>query len=303
MADAKKMDPVLALTYGMPKTGKTCDLGFSFPKALFVAAPGALGAISETCGYEPTSVDARTVEDATLIIKKMGAAKKRPFEQLVIDDFSFMAEQTNGDLETKFSKNVFWQKSRQVVLEFRDAARYAGITVAINCWDAAPKTNRETGEYTRGGPQLAGKLREALPGLCDVVVRASHNANRKPWPVVYRCSADPAYVTGDRLNVANRVDPCPMNLAEMIRATGRHLPRLWPEQEGEVETIARLLLEHPPEATEELAEAIYAKLLNRFDSKRAYWTIRDSLDRALIRREMTRSSSTFFGAKPTLGGL
>lgn len=301
-----KEDRLVVLTYGVPKLGKTVDMGFSFPRALFLAAPGSLEAIRETCGYDPDQEEARTVQHATERIKKLGSGKKRTHEEIVIDDFSFMAEQTIGDLEdAKTAQDKFWQKNRSIVLEFRNAARYAGVTVAINCWESPPNTNQKTGVFNVGGPLLAGKLREHMPGSCDMVLRAVHEPNRLPWPMSYRCNPDPRWITGDRINIARQCDPIPMNLAELIRATGRQVTRMWPDQEVEVETLAQIILGYPPADANTVAEFLYGKLFESYGRVRAVWSVRDALDRASIRRDMARTATSFFpvAKKVTLGGL
>ena len=104
----KISDPVVVCTYGPSGIGKTTDWGYSFPRALFFAAPGALTSVEKVCGYVPDRLAVATIEEATTIIEKVGQSKK--YKTVVIDDFSFMAEQTFSALESnpKFKGFALW---------------------------------------------------------------------------------------------------------------------------------------------------------------------------------------------------
>ena len=105
-------DSKVVLTYGPSGVGKTTDQGYSFPRALFAAAPGALNSIESVCGYMPATTQVDTIEEATKLIKDVSGK----FDWLVIDDFSFMAEQTFSRLEKKLSGFKLWGKLRDVAL-------------------------------------------------------------------------------------------------------------------------------------------------------------------------------------------
>jgi hypothetical protein len=136
MAESK-----VVLTYGPSGVGKTVDQGFGFPRALFAAAPGALNSIQHVCGYMPATAPAVTIEDATKLIKDVAGK----YDWLVIDDFSFMAEQTFSRLERKFTGFKMWGKLRDAALEFRDTARFSKVSVVMNCF------SRDTEFITAGG--------------------------------------------------------------------------------------------------------------------------------------------------------
>jgi hypothetical protein len=130
-------ESIMVCTYGPSGIGKTTDQGYSFPSALFVAAPGALQSIRTTCGYEPASTNnVTTLSEATALLQQVAG----DFSAVVIDDFSFMAEQTFSSLEKKYSGFKLWGKLRDVALEFRNTARYCGVDVILNCWEQPPKT-------------------------------------------------------------------------------------------------------------------------------------------------------------------
>lgn len=286
-------EPIVVCTYGPSGIGKTTDMGYSFPTALFLAAPGALNSIVSVCGYNPDREPVTTIMEVITVLDRMGKSKKH--DTLVVDDFSFVAEQTFAELEVKHSGFKLWGKMRDVALEFRDKSRYAGVNVIINCWEQPPKT-KEDGSRVRGGPQLSGKLPEQIPALCDVVLRAVHEPQRKPWPASYRCGPDPGYVMKDRFNIASVADPAPMNLGELLRASGLRINRRpdYPEQDEQVEMIAQGM-SGDTRADAEMANAVFRKLIENGQSVyNARWTLRDAMDRSVIRKAVKAQSLRFF---------
>jgi intein/homing endonuclease len=283
------------------------DMGYSFPNALFIAAPGALSSVTSVCGYTPKSVSKKTIQEVTALLPTISGH----FDTLVIDDFSFIAEQTFSMLEKKFSGFKLWGELRDVAIEFRDKARYSRVNVVLNAWEQAPKTSNN-GSKLRGGPQLAGKLPESIPAMCDVVLRAMHEPARKPWPAVYRCMADPAYVMKDRFNVASVSDPAPMNLGELLRAAGIKISRFDANPEDGIYKLIGLGMEDMvsniadklsglPEQDAVLANEIYKELLAKvqesFGSRPALpfvrWILRDAVDRSVIRLAKDTAESKF----------
>jgi hypothetical protein len=291
-------DPVVVCTYGASGLGKSTDCGYSFPTALFVAAPGALGSIESTCGYSPKRTQVNTIPEATKLIEQVAGK----FETVVIDDFSFLAEQTFSQFEKKYNGFKLWGELRDAALEFRDKARFAKMNVVLNAWEQPPKTKPD-GTKLRGGPQLPGKLPESIPALCDIVLRVQQEPKRKPWPVVYRCHPDPSFVMKDRTNTATSCDPAPMNLAEILRASGIAISRHpeYKEQEDHVEAIAQSLtgevISDGP-----LLNNIYAGLLKKgLAAHFAKWTLRDAVDRFVIRRAKEQAANQFVTVSNALG--
>ena len=149
-------EPVVVMTYGPSGVGKTTDMGYSFPRALFIAAPGALTSIRSVCGYEPTRIWVDTLSAATDLIE----AASGKYQTVVIDDFSFLAEQTFSTLEKKYSGFRLWGELRDTALTFRDKARMSGVNVVFNCWEQPPKIKHD-GARVRGGPMLSGRTSRA----------------------------------------------------------------------------------------------------------------------------------------------
>lgn len=280
----------VVLTYGVSGIGKTTDQGYSFPRALFVAAPGALTSITGVCGYTPAQTQVATIEEGTKLIKEVAGK----FDWIVFDDFSFLAEQTFSAMEKKKSGFKLWGALRDLALDFRDTARYAKVHVILNAWEQPPK-NAADGSRIRGGPALSGKLPEQIPAMCDIVLRAIHEPKRRPWPAAYRCAPDQNWVLKDRFNIVPRIDPAPMNLGEILRAAGvevhRH-PDL-PEQEDFVAAFAAKFSEAEGFPTA-LANEFFTKLRQLgWPAEAAKWTLRDALDRAEIQRALRISGESF----------
>jgi len=288
-----KKEPALVCTYGPSGSGKTTDLGYSFPNAVFIAARGALQPVRSLCGYEPHTMEAQIMDDATKFLEKLGNVKDHQFDAVVVDDFSFLAEQQFAVYDKRFSGFTLWGKLRDAALAFRNAARYANVHVILNCWEQAPKM-RADGTRLRGGPMLSGKLPEQIPAMCDMVFRCGHEPMRKPWPGVYQCQFSTDYVMKDRFNVATRIHPAPMNLAEILRAAGydmsRHSDLGW--QEEVVEKVALSLLSGEPVA--ETVNSSYKHLIEGgVTPAAARWTMRDALDRSVIRRALSATEGIF----------
>lgn len=287
----KTGETTVALGYGPSGVGKTTEQGYSFPRALFAAAPGALNSIKSTCGYYPAQTQVGSIEEATELIK----AVANKFQWLVIDDFSFLAEQTFAGLERKKKGFQLWGALRDVALDFRDTARYAKVNVIMNAWEQVPKVTPD-GTKVRGGPMLSGRLPEQIPALCDIVVRAIHEPARQPWPAAYQCSMDPNWVMKDRFNIASQISPAPMNMAELLRAAGMDVPRHpdLPDQEETVEALANHFEELTGVALATEANVMYKKLRDAGSAVSvARWTLRDALDRAEIRRALKKASDNF----------
>ena len=292
-------DPVLSLSYGPSGIGKTTDTGLSFPNALFIAAPGALQSIRNVAGYEPLVENASTLLDVTKLVSKVGEYKAKgadvSIDAVVVDDFSYLAEQTFASLEKKFNGFRLWGELRDAVLDFRNAARFAKVHVVVNCWEQAPK-DRPGGGRVKGGPMLSGNLPEQVPAMFDMVLRCGLDPMRKPWPGIYQCAADPNYIMKDRLNVASAAHPAPMNMAELMRAAGYTVSRRKEiaGQEDMVEKVAQAMVANGPAGDKDTANLVYAQLIkDGVKPQHARWTLRDAMDRAVIRRALQARDAVF----------
>ena len=63
-------DPVLGILYGQSGIGKTTDLGYAFPRAIWIAAPGSTAPLEAVCGYEPMKkpIDIAQLSEAGTIL-------------------------------------------------------------------------------------------------------------------------------------------------------------------------------------------------------------------------------------------
>jgi len=285
--------PAFVITYAPSGAGKTVDCGYSFPVAVFAAAPGALESIRSTCGYDPEGQrrEVRTMADARNLIK---VARESGIKTIVFDDFSHIAEQTFASIEASWRgkpdlRGMYGALATET-LTFRDTCRYAGINVILNAWEKQPAIR--AGVAHRGGPQLPGNLPEAIPALCDLVLRGSLDPMRKPWPGVYLSAPNASWIQKNRFEAIPAT--APMNLGEILRHTGyvidRHPGLAW--QEDAVEKIAKLFLSVQPHEQAEAGRQAYAALEAKTPNKKVItWTLRDAVDRAALRR-MTADSFT-----------
>ena len=300
MREAFARDPILALVYGPSGYGKTTDSGYSFPNGLFIAAPGALQSIRSVIGYEPLVENANTIPEVTKLIQTIGNYKARgsdtKIDAVVVDDFSYLAEQTFAQLEKKLKGFQLWGALREAIIDFRNAARFAKVHICMNAWEQPPKTKPD-GSRVKGGPMLTGNLPEQVPAMFDLVLRCGLDPMRKPWAGVYHCVADGNYIMKDRLNIASICHPAPMNMGELIRASGYDVSRL-PElkwQEEIVEKVATTMLTEGAGRDKDNANGMYQDLIkNGVSVPHARWTLRDALDRAVIRRARIAKEATFF---------
>lgn len=292
MQPPKPKEPAFVLTYGPSGSGKTTDNGYSFPRALFIAARGALKSIQNVCGYEPVVEEADGIEALT---KRISSIKPGQYDSVVVDDFSFIAEQTFAKLEKKHNGFKLWGALRDITIDFRNAARYANCHVIANCWEVGPK--EKAGQRVRGGPMLPANMPEQVPAMTDLTLRCGIEQMRKPWPGVYHCFLSNDYVMKDRFDVVPRISPAPMNLAEILRAVGydvaRHPELEW--QEDVVESVSTQILAANPGDMTKIANQVYAALISGGASPTAArWTLRDGVDRSVIRRALSVRNDTFF---------
>ena len=308
-------DPVLGTLYGPPKVGKTTDLGYSFPRAVWVAAPGATAPLTSVCGYDPIHkpIDIMTLDDAIRLMERIAANPKQlDVDAMIVDDLTLYVDRTVRSLSASGvgakDPRQLWGAVRLKLLVLRDTARRAGLHVFFNTHEQGPRIN--SGTRVRGGPALPGAAAEMVPAACDVVLRAVPNPTNISigWKVNYRCTVeDQDYVSGDRYNVTP--DYCPMNIGEILRAQGfvvrRHPEMPW--QEEIVEKIAIALLTDISNADlikrglalafeEAYKRASMSKGVDPSTAeKRAIWTQRDAYDRAIIRNAQAHHRRRLFG--------
>jgi len=296
VAQPAPLKPVFACVYGGVKLGKTTDCLLSFPHAGYLARPGAL-APAHWIGFTPKELVVTGIDGATAAIKKTKIGGRRApgdYPTIIVDDFSMLAEETVAALKEQFkgSKNKYavWDAVRAKVLDFRSTAESIGMHVVMNAHETPPRVYE--GRALRGGPRLPGTMAEDFPAACGIVLRAipgERLAQNLTWPGRYLCDSnqDPGWVTGDRYGIAYH--GCPMNLGELMRASGYIIERFPGVDEGAIEKAARYLQDKLPlAATNDERLAVVREIRAAFRAKGLSdmvirWSLRDAVDRTLIR--------------------
>lgn len=308
-------DPVVGVAYGASKLGKTTDLIYTFStRAYYIAVPAALKPSEGVVGItlnERAIFNAATIEDATKKVQEIGKLRgsdgRNPFDAVVVDDFSLLAEQTFSVLERKHSGYKLFGALRDDVLEFRAACRNAGLHVFVNAHETSP--SQKNGAYVRGGPKLPGKLPEDLPAAFDLVLRAAAAPGANGWPVIYKCDPhDSTFISGDRHGVTPMASP--LNIGEIMRAAGYAVRRAAGMEwlDGAADYLAAELKARPGEEKAILQQVTDYILTTKYprvksgeagddERRRALlhvrWAIRDGRDRALIRSAMSNPLSIY----------
>lgn len=295
-------DPIFGLVYGQSGLGKTTDMLYSFPTALFIGPANGFLPGQTVCGYQPRSVDVSLISEITQVLtatgrgSTAGSAAAQARTHLVVDDLSAISENTVRHWQKRgLSRWPLWGKVREEFIDFALAARRYRVDVYLSAWEDEPKTDYETQKYTRGGPRLHGSISDTLPYLCDFVYRAVRQPGLKPWPVNYLSAASRDYPMKDRFNVVARLGQAPMNLAEILRLRGVSVPRHagLPWQEGVVEAIAGAMEPMSQAHLYAFANECYAGLRERFGPEAARWTVRDALDRVRLRAGIRDADEVF----------
>lgn len=276
--------------YGKSGLGKTSDVGSAFPGGLFIASEGAVSSIHSWYGVSV----ARTQVPTLMELNKNFPAwiKGGKYSALVIDEFDFLAEETMAALEKRVTGfKLFGALRNEIALTAR-IARDASLPVIFTALEKPPKL-REDGTKILGGPSLTGDLPEKLPGMADLVLRATKDPLRKPWPVVYLPDGGLDYVAKDRYSVVP--NPSPLNLGEILRAGGFAVPRIYPWQEERVTELHNALTKGEPKDDTTLITAYYQHLLSTgIPAQAARWTVRDGWDRTLLARAKRAREASYF---------
>jgi len=291
--------PPFVVVCGPPGCGKTIDIVRAVgSSAVVAAAEGALKPVKPVLGIDVMAeYPAKTVEEATkalMQIRKVVAngAKRKPL-YYVADEFSYMAERTWSALETRINGYRLWGMMRKIVIDFRDAAREAGVGIIVNCWDQGP-TTKSSGKFVRGGPKLPSDLPEQFPGIADFIFLCEHDATVQPWPWRYRTRGDQNWALKDRSHTTP--SPAPMNLGEVLRASGYDVPYPVPMQalEGSIDGLAQHLGMVDPSQVMPVCEQAYQIIVNQgTDPRYAKWAVSDARARAALRQSHTLRWASF----------
>lgn len=285
-------DPPFSIIYADLKAGKTSAVLAAYPRAVYIAAPGALAPAESVWGFEaPRPYDLETFKDVT----KFAESLRPEHFALGIDDATLIADRTAGKLAREgLGGWDLWAAVLRQAIYMRDILRRKGIHIFFTCHPRAAHV--ENGVRLRGGPSFQGQCFSKLPAAADFLLRAEARAGAGGdltngsaalgWPMVFRTGYSPDWVQGSRYNTP---DQAPMNVREVLRLAGFKLPRLpgleW--QEAVADQIARKLLEvglgDSTKVKEVLLKAKDA-CLSRFSKTEAhvYWALQDGFDRAVL---------------------
>lgn len=292
------LDPSFSILCGDLKAGKTSDALSAFPRAVYVAAPGALSPAETVWGFEaPARYDLETFAD----VRKFSEGLTPAHLALVIDDATLIADRTAGYLSREKSLGG-WELWGAVLLQaihLRDTLRRRGIHIVFTAH--LRTAHMENGVRVKGGPSFQGQCATKVPAAADLLLRAEARGGggggdafggagsngALGWPMVYRTAPSPDWFQGSRYNTP---DMSPMNLREILNLAGFRLPRLpgleW--QEPVAEQLAQRLIAVGLTEKEKVSEAIkrvrdycYAKFTK--NRRHVDWAIRDGYDRAILR--------------------
>lgn len=306
MSEAKAPDraPPLVLAYGPPGAGKTTDMIYSFPHALFICAPGSTKSGVNLIGHTPEPYN---IQDLAAVTAYLPQVKKAGYRQVVIDDLSAIAEKTEAICKATYKGWAVSNNIRRIMSEFRETVRYLDLTVACNAWESAPKVKEttpkdkegnirpgaeETYVKTKGGPKLPMDFAEGLPALFDNVYRAKpppESAKGNRWQGTYLTRGDDDYVAKDRDAMTPVV--APMNLGQILRFSGYELPYMYDWQAEQVQRVCGLFGDVKDDA--KVAQGAYSELLGAgLDPRQARWVVRDAYDlKKLIREDELRQTN------------
>ena len=275
--------PVFCISYGMSGLGKTCDALYSFPRGLFLAMPGALKPSISVVGWQPASMQANSIEDATQIVMRVMKEAPDKFDAIIIDDLSLLAENTAQGLRGSAKGFEYWEAIKQRLISFKNLCRQAQLHVICNA-HMTPGQTRD-GEFIMGGPSMpTAQLVKSIPHIADTVLRVGQDGQRKPWKGVYHCdSGNSINHEKDRHNTFRATSP--MNLAEGFRDAKYPIARApgleWQEEVAEAVAVDLAKGGDFKTIWDKLFKDLAAKNIEPLHIR---WALRDGKDRADFRK-------------------
>lgn len=276
--------------YGPTGCGKSSDFVWAFAETGCVLAEHIDGVKIDkrVVGWELADHQIRGVYNISGAIQcahHLAQNEKGRYLAVGLDDASLLAENELATMKASgaYTRGDGYDWSLYLDLSDRirtllEIIRFGIDAIAVLNWHVRPGEVKK-GVYYRGGPWLPSIKRvEPTQHGVSSVWKAEMETNR-PWPWVYRCEPDPAWVMKDRHALRGVF---PLNLGEALRHVGYVIPR--PRElawiDDWVETFAGRLAEGK-DRRELSAKA--KQLLGNVPEQHAYWVIRDGLDRADFR--------------------
>lgn len=285
--------PIVTIGYGVSGHGKTLDLVYSFPNALFIPINEDSVRGSDTvCGYtlrQDQVVPCWTLSTALALLVQVRDEQRKQgrilYPQVVVDDLSMLAKhqlkamKDSGRYTEGSGFNYsLWTDLADMITDFITLARHElGADVAINAHERPPEN--KDGVSTMGGPLLPSrKLTAEIPHAATSVYRTGIEKGREPWVGVYKNDpSNRSWYMKCRLNYTGTI---PMNMAELWRGAGHHVGRhpdlAW--MEPYVKAVALKLSEG--EKLKTVGKKVVDRLSDK-DPRHIRWVLRDGIDRHL----------------------
>lgn len=302
-AATQPLEPSIGMVFGKIKIGKTADLLYAFGEdCVYVARPGALSSSLGLVGRPIPAGRIVRAENLDTIGPVLSKAAGRA-RAVIVDDLTPLAAEHVRDYSYKRRGKPrlkgwkLWGRVREDFLSLRAAAMACtakGTHVWFTAHERQPRTNPRKG-FILGGPDLPGSMQEDFSAVCDYVLRAKYAAGRPGWPYVYHGGPSSTWGLGDRYHRVGGI--APMNIAEIMRASGFALPRgkglEWIE--AEVAARAETLVPMDPAAWRAWMREQIPELVEAHGPQLARWILRDASDRAaLLRRGPLEQLSGFW---------
>jgi len=278
---------LVVVNYGHSKYGKTTDLLYSFPNALYIGNIRGLRSAIDVVGWTPLLIkDSMDLGSITTEMRKIRTAKIKNITAVICDDLSLAAKRSQYKLEGSYSGWDLWRELENLFAALILIGTELGFDLGFSAHLREPKINAQGVVTTPGGPDMPTlKMSLELPKHCDLVLRSDPDPLRRPWPVSYSVgmTAHSSWITGDRLGVCPPKSP--MNTAEILRAGGREIARApgveWIE--AFVAAASATILGGAPDIAVLTEYATKLRERGKPDWQIA-WFLRDTFDRVEIRK-------------------
>ncbi len=289
--------PAVVGISGPPGLGKTVDCLYSFPRALFIAAPGSLKPAVTTVGWVPQAEFADNVEGIAKVVQAALQRKNRDFDAVVVDDFGAAVSSTELEMMgTIKDGRAMYKRLAQVVRKLMEDFRDFGVHVVVSTHKKDPKTATNEAPGHPGGPALPGALMTVVPSITDLWVNMYPDAMRRPHPASYAAGLSPMGGQGTRDRHGICGDKAPPNLGELLRKAGYKISRPpgmeWHEEA--IEQLAQSVLQGQATIQQAATYAVETLRSGNQEPWQIRWFLRDLADRIEINRAVQQRNAALY---------
>jgi hypothetical protein len=299
---AASVQPTIAISYGVPGSGKTTAAIGSGAEGAFYAKKSAL----ECQSFFDIDLGGRCVEPTNGLTGAINFTRKYgdKVSILTFDDMQYIIEQEKLILQARESNgfkvfDLLYKKVMQLVDVIENVSAYAHFTHHEKAPRVGGKKDKEGNPIEgqsfqiKGVPMVPGyQLPDSYPGFASIVARAVWDENLGgSWPYVYQVGPDPSWVTKDRTDKLSTAGRIPMNMAEALAYTGRAIGRPkgfeWMEKYVEATAVALLVPDAiADEVLKKYGEVALKKALQQKGGtwRHARWVLWDAHARAFLRK-------------------